>query len=192
MSDPDPEGQQWALYMAETLLKANDYAHGARGAGRDRLTAEELTDIRLRYGNAIAQGWNMNRGETGPPAEAARTLLRRFERHQDMILRFSVFLRVPFTNNTAELPARSVKVQQRTSGGCWRTLQGLIDFAAVQSYPSTAGKWGIDTLDAMTRLFTTGPGSHLPSPRPSPPNSPQPDTSPHLRLNSYDTLCRLP
>jgi transposase len=60
-----------------------------------------------------------------------------------MILRFTVNLDVSFTNNTAELPARSVKVQQRTSGGCWRTLQGLIDFAVVQSYLSTATKWGI-------------------------------------------------
>ncbi|MGH2670471.1 MAG: IS66 family transposase, partial [bacterium] len=75
----------------------------------------------------------------------------------DMILRFTVNLAVPFTNNTAELPARSVKVQQRTSGGSWRTLQGLINFAVVRSYLSTATKWGIDTLEAMTRLFTTGP-----------------------------------
>ena len=49
-----------------------------------------------------------------------------------------------------------MKVQQRTSGGCWRTLQGLIDFAVVQSYLSTATKWGINALDAMTQLFTTG------------------------------------
>ena len=86
-----------------------------------------------------------------------------------MILRFTVNLDVSFTNNTAELPARSVKVQQRTSGGSWRTLQGLIDFAVVQSYLSTATKWGINTLDAMTQLFTTVVGSHLPSPPTSPP-----------------------
>ena len=53
-------------------------------------------------------------------------------------------------------PARSVKIQQRTSGGSWRTLQGLVDFAVVQSYLSTAAKWGLDTLDAMTRRSTTG------------------------------------
>jgi transposase len=45
----------------------------------------------------------------------------------------------------------------RTSGGCWRTLQGLADFAIVQSYLSTAGKWGIDALDALNQLFTGGP-----------------------------------
>ena len=52
---------------------------------------------------------------------------------------------------------RPVKVQQRSSGGCWRTLEGLADFAVIHSYLSTAAKWSIDALDALTQLFTTGP-----------------------------------
>ena len=48
-----------------------------------------------------------------------------------------------FTNNEAERTIRPVKVAQRASGGCWRTLDGLADFAIVQSYLSTATKWGI-------------------------------------------------
>jgi transposase len=66
----------------------------------------------------------------------------------------------PRRSNAPGLPdrdVRPVKIQQRTSGGCWRTLEGLTDFAIVQSYLSTASKWGLDTLDALTRLFTTGP-----------------------------------
>jgi transposase len=74
-----------------------------------------------------------------------------------MIPRFATDLTVGFTSNQAERGARPVKVQQRTSGGCWRTLQGLTDFAIVQSYLSTAAKWGVDALDALTQLFTTGP-----------------------------------
>ena len=62
-----------------------------------------------------------------------------------MILRFVVDLAVPFTNNQAERDLRPVKIQQRTSGGTWRTLAGLADFAVVQSYLSTARKWGIDS-----------------------------------------------
>jgi hypothetical protein len=64
-----------------------------------------------------------------------------------------------------------VKVQQRTSGGCWRTLDGLADFAIVQSYSSTAAKWGID---ALTPLFTDGPWlptAIRPGPAPSGMNS---------------------
>jgi transposase len=74
-----------------------------------------------------------------------------------MILRFMVDLAVPFTNNQAERDVRPVKVQQRGSGGCWRTLAGLADFAVVQSYLSTATKWGLDTLDALTQLFEGTP-----------------------------------
>jgi transposase len=74
-----------------------------------------------------------------------------------MILGFATDLTVGFTSNQAERDIRPVKVQQRTSGGCWRTLDGLADFAIVRSYLSTAAKWGIDALDALTRLFTDDP-----------------------------------
>lgn len=146
--DPDPTGQTWAEAMVNTLLLANDAAHAARDEGRVQLTDTELATIRSRYAGAIARSWDENTTGRDPLHEQARTLLRRFGRHRDLILRFSVNLDVPFTNNTAELPARAVKVQQRVSGGSWRTLQGLIDFAVVQSYLSTATKWGLDTLDA--------------------------------------------
>ena len=56
-------------------------------------------------------------------------------------------------HNPAERTIRPVKVQQRSSGGCWRTIEGLADFAVVQSYLSTATKWGISKLDALRDLF---------------------------------------
>lgn len=74
-----------------------------------------------------------------------------------MILRFGTDLTVPFTNNEAERSIRPVKVQQKTSGGCWRTLAGLTEFALVHSYLNTAHKWGLDKLQVLQQLFTTGP-----------------------------------
>jgi transposase len=84
-------------------------------------------------------------------------LARRFRDHQDMILRFATDLAVGFTSNQAERDVRPVKVQQRSSGGTWRTLEGLAGFAVAGSYLSTAAKWGIGELDALRQLFTTGP-----------------------------------
>jgi transposase len=112
--DPDPEGQSWAEAMVNTLLLANDTAHTARAEHRAALTDTELSTIRSRYAGAIARGRQENTHGSDPLHQQARTLLRRFQRHRDMILRFTVNLDVSFTNNTAELPARSVKVQQRT------------------------------------------------------------------------------
>ena len=90
-------------------------------------------------------------------AKDGRRLARRFRDNQDMILRFATDLAVGFTSNQAERDIRPVKVQQRTSGGCWRTLDGLADFAIVQSYLSTAAKWGLNKIDSLRQLFTTGP-----------------------------------
>ncbi len=90
-------------------------------------------------------------------AKDGRRLARRFRDNQDMILRFATDLAVGFTSNQAERDVRPVKVQQRTSGGCWRTLEGLADFAIVQSYLSTAAKWGISKLDALRQLFHNRP-----------------------------------
>ncbi len=71
-----------------------------------------------------------------------------------MILRFATRPDLDiFSNNEAERTIRPAKVQQRSSGGCWRTLTGLAEFALVQSYLSTAAKWGISKLDALRDLF---------------------------------------
>jgi transposase len=72
-----------------------------------------------------------------------------------MILRFAADLAVPFGNNPAERDQRPVRVQQWTSAGWWRTLQCLADFAIVQSYLSTVGKWRHDKFEALVQLFTT-------------------------------------
>ncbi len=157
LSDADPAGQLWAQAMADTLLEANQAAHQARAAGADQLDAVVLAQIRNHYLGALAKGKSDNHDHRGTLAAQARKLIRRFTRYEDMILRFAVDLTVPFTNNCAERAVRPVKVQQRTSGGAWRTLQGLIDFAIVHSYLDTATKWGIDKLHALRQLFTTGP-----------------------------------
>jgi transposase len=156
VSDADPGGQLWALAMAGTLIDAHRAARQAREHGDDALDTAALARIRSRYHGALARGRDDNQGKRGALADGARTLIRRFGRFEDMILRFATDLTVPFTNNTAERAVRPVKVQQRTSGGAWRTLAGLADFAIVQSYLDTAAKWGLDKLDALRELFTTG------------------------------------
>ncbi len=143
--------------MADLLIDANAKATAARSAGRASLSDAGLAGIRCWYRGAVAKGFTDNTGKTSQIAKDALTLARRFRDHEDMILRFATDLAVGFTSNQAERDVRPVKVQQRTSGGTWRTLLGLADFAIVQSYLSTTAKWGIDALDALTRLFTSQP-----------------------------------
>ena len=132
-------------------------ATAARTAGQASLSDASLTSLRSWYRGAVAKGIADNQHKRTQMAKDGLRLARRFRDHEDMILRFATDLTVGFTSNQAERDIRPVKVQQRTSGGTWRTLLGLADFAIVQSYLSTAAKWGIDALDALTRLFTDGP-----------------------------------
>jgi len=153
----DPDGQVWARSMADLLIHANAKATTARAAGKPRLDDAALAEIRSWYRGAVAKGITDNQNRRGTAGKDGLRLARRFRDHQDMILRFTTDLAVGFTSDQAERDVRPVKVQMRTSGGCWRTLEGLADFAVVQSYLSTAAKWGIDQLDALTQLFTDGP-----------------------------------
>jgi transposase len=157
VSDADPHGQLWATAMADTLTAAHHAAGRARHAGQDRLDDTTLATLMNHYLGALAKGRTDNLGDHSELARQARTLIRRFHRYQDMILRFTTDLAISWTNNQAERDLRPVKIQQRTSGGAWRTLAGLIEFATVHSYLSTANKWGKNKLDALHELFTTGP-----------------------------------
>jgi transposase len=142
--------------MAQVLTDAHHAATTARATDADALDPDVLAGIRNHYLGAIALGRDENRNHGTELAAAANTLIGRFRRYEDMILRFATDLTVPYTNNEAERPLRPVKIQQRSSGGAWRTVQGLTDFAIVTSYLDTAQKWGIDKLDALQQLFTTG------------------------------------
>jgi transposase len=156
--DFEPARQGWASAMADLLVQANGHAIQARGAGKDRLDPDVLASLLERYRALAARGLAGNQRRHTRAARDARRVARRFRDYEDLILRFVTDLAVTeFTNNEAERSVRPVKVQQRSSGGCWRTLQGLAEFAIVQSYLSTAAKWGIDALDALRQLFTTGP-----------------------------------
>ena len=146
--------QRWASQMASLLIQARDAASAARAAGQSALAAAVLDDLVTRYRALAGAGLAANLCRRTATANDARRLARRFLGFEDLILRFATRPDLDiFSSNEAERTIRPVKVQQRGSGGCWRTLQGLAEFAIVQSYLSTAAKWGISTLDALRDLF---------------------------------------
>jgi len=156
--DFEPSQQEWASLMAALLTEARDAAAAARLAGQSVLDAAILDDLVGRYRALATAGLAANLYRRTATAKDARRLARRFLAFEDMILRFATRPDLDiFSNNEAERTIRPVKVQQRGSGGCWRTLEGLAEFALVQSYLSTAAKWGISKLDALRDLFNGHP-----------------------------------
>ena len=144
--------------MASLLIEARDAASAARQAGQSSLGIAVLDGLVGRYRALAASGLAVNCYRQTATAKDARRIARRFLKFEDLILRFATRPDLDiFTNNEAERAIRPAKVQQRSSGGCWRTLTGLAEFALVQSYLSTAAKWGISTLDALRDLFNDRP-----------------------------------
>ena len=140
--------------MAALLIEARDTARGARQDGKAALDQQVLDALTSRYRELAAAGLAANLYRRTATAKDARRVARRFLAFEDMILRFATRPDLDiFTNNEAERTIRPAKVQQRSSGGCWRTIDGLADFAITQSYLSTAAKWGIGKLDALRDLF---------------------------------------
>jgi len=154
----EPGNQDWAARMAGLLIEARDAARDARAEGKKVLDLDVLGDLVDRYRAVATSGLAANIYRRTVTAKDARRIARRFLKHEDMILRFITRPDLDiFTNNEAERTIRPVKVQQRASGGCWRTIGGLADFAVVQSYLSTATKWGITKIDALRGLFNGTP-----------------------------------
>jgi transposase len=168
--DSDPDGQEWAECMANTLLIAKRMMEQAATAGHTRLSDEQVSFIRAAYAGAISTGRHANAAR--PDTKAAK-LVERFARDAADILRFTTDTAIWFSNNQSERDLRPTKLQQKISG-TWRltTLQGLADFATLRSYLSTATKHGMDLLTVLQQLFTTGPW--LP-----------PDPGHDLKLNTY-------
>ena len=170
--DFEPAKQEWAAKLASLLIAARDAAVAARQADQSALDAAVLDDLVTRYRALATAGLAANLYRRTATAKDARRLARRFLGFEDMILRFATRPDLDiFSNNEAERTIRPAKVQQRSSGGCWRTLTGLAEFALVQSYLSTAAKWGVSKLDALRDLFNghawLPPGLEPASPSPA-------------------------
>jgi transposase len=161
--------------MAALLTEARDAACAARQAGQPALDPEVLDSLTTRYRQLATTGLTANIYRQTATARDARRIAQRFLTFEDMILRFATRPDLDiFTNNEAERTIRPVKVQQRSSGGCW-TLAGLADFAITQSYLSTAAKWASANSTRSATSSTAAPGSR---PASNPPdNAASPSTS---------------
>jgi transposase len=106
----DEPGQGWAAGMVELLVDAKLAADRARAGGAERIDADVRARLHARYQRLLADGRAAN---PPPPATGRRRgrtrrspaarLLARLDGHRDEVLLFLDDLRVPFTNNQAEV-----------------------------------------------------------------------------------------
>jgi transposase len=156
----------WANDMINLLLEANTEARAAFEAGFEAVEAAVADDIETRYRAILdtafgllppgPKPWRRHQGGWTTQQRAAWNLATRLHDDIDQVLRFIDDTAVPFTNNTAEQSLRMVKIHDKISG-TFRSNTGSESYAAVRSYIQTAANHGINRLEALRQLFTTGP-----------------------------------
>lgn len=147
----------WAEQGIRALLALKTAAETAIVAGEDHLSADVLAAGVASFRHAALIGVKDHTGQHTPIGKKLHALARRMRDRIDDYLRFAHDpQRCPFDNNAAEREVRMVKVRQKISGAM-RTLTGAEHFCHLRSYLATAGKHGINLLDALIQLASGRP-----------------------------------
>jgi transposase len=153
----EQDGQEWAEKMRILLLDINDQVNATN---KGALSKKKALQRKEEYRKILALGDIECPPPTDNPSKKGRTkrskarnLLERLRDFEDDVLRFMIDPLVPFTNNLGERDIRMMKVQQKISG-CFRSMEGAINFCRVRSYLSTCKKNNVSASEALEILFS--------------------------------------
>jgi transposase len=152
----------WAAPMRELLLEIKAAATQARASGAAQLEPAQTQRFRARYDVLLREG-EAAHPPSPPTGRAGRrkqspayNLVRRLQKHADLVLAFMYDIAIPFDNNPAERDLRMLKTQQKISGG-FRSQGGAKIFCRIRSYISTVRKQRLPLLEALRSVFSGAP-----------------------------------
>jgi transposase len=157
--------QAWAQELIDLLLQMKSVKEKLILQNKHGPTSFSLEKFNLDYDKILAAALEHNPVPTRDPAQKGRpkrgktgALVDRLILHKEKYLLFFTDFNVPFDNNQAERDIRMFKVKQKVSG-CFRTMQGAHDFAAILSYVGTARKHGVSGFYAIKNALVGNPFS---------------------------------
>jgi transposase len=148
--------QIWPTQARGALAELNRAAAAARDQGLSAIPPEQAGEALRLFRHAVLVGLAEHRRSEGRKQSKARNLLERLRDREAEILRYTVDLAVPFTNNGSERDLRPVKTQLKISG-CHRAATGASNWLRVRGYLSTVRKHGDDVLTALRDAITGNP-----------------------------------
>jgi transposase len=158
-------GQVWAQKLIDLLLVMKETKEELLLHNISAAPSDLVMKYSLDYDAILAEAMEQNpiptpdkitkkkhkRGKTG-------ALVDRLISRKEQYLLFFMDFNVPFDNNQAERDFRMFKVKQKVFG-CFRTLDGACDFAAIMSFIGTARKLGTSAFHAIKDALLGNPFS---------------------------------
>jgi len=157
--------QAWAQALIDLLLKMKHTKEKLILRNSLKPTPYYLKQYSCAYDGILKQALKKNpvpahdatqRGR--PKRGTTGALVDRLIAHKEKILLFFTDFTVPFDNNQAERDIRMFKVKQKVSG-CFRTMEGAHNFAAIMSFIGTARKHGLSAFHVIKDALIGNPFS---------------------------------
>ena len=116
--------------------------------------ADKLLEFEVKYDKLVCAGYIvLNEMKCGSFIyEQFRPVLNRLRKYKDAYMLFIRNYEAPFTNNQAERDLRPCKTKQKVSG-CFRSWAGIVCYAIIRSFLSTAHKRKQNLFSAVKELF---------------------------------------
>lgn len=144
--------QKWAGEMRTLLCEMKIAKEERKQKGQNEIPSHCAEQFAREYAEILMLGdFEAPYDYTGRKQTKARNLLERFIDHRDEITLFARNFDVPFTNNQAERDIRGAKVKQKVSG-CFRSDDGIANFAAISSIVGTAVKQGLSVFGTLKNI----------------------------------------
>ena len=152
-------GQEWAQKMSDLLLEMKKTKDDLISQGYEQAPEHTWEWYSRTYDNIVNEALALNPLPEKDPNKRGRAkrgkcraLIDRLHNRKFHWLLFFIDFIVPFTNNQAERDCRAFKVKQKIAG-CFRTIDGANDFAAILSFVSTVRKNGFSAFSAISDLL---------------------------------------
>lgn len=150
--------QDWALKMKKVLLEIKNETDKAK-LKKKLIPKKRMIFFENKFKRICHEGFKNNPYKKTKIKKRGRkykgkalNLLERFKFRMKETLAFMYNINVPFDNNQAERDIRMIKVQQKVSG-CFRSIQGAVNFLRIRSFISTVKKHKLNILDSIKKIL---------------------------------------
>lgn len=164
VTENHPE-QTWAKKFKTLILKMKKAKDRAIEKEKTKLCYSSVHRYKNQYDELISLAYSenplpeQNKGKRGKKKRGkVLSLIDRLAKYKGQICLFLENFSVPFDNNQAERDIRNIKIKTKVSG-CFRSIDGAVEYLNIISYIGTARKHGFNSFSAVLAAVCGNPYS---------------------------------